>query len=251
MENEESAPALDSATLLTIWECGISQTPIRRALTLLSAAWPEKSADGWAQASVGKRDAGLLRLREELFGSRLEATARCPKCGEELELTLSTGDLRFQAADPRGPDENRFLEADGYRVRYRLPTSADLLEIAEPAVANKRQELLKRCIDLTQREGLTIDPAELPEEVVSRVADEMAQADPQAEVRIALVCPACQGRWEMVFDILSYLWNEIEDWARRLLMEIHTLAAAYGWSESQILGMSARRRRIYLEILGA
>ncbi len=55
----------------------------------------------------------------------------------------------------------------------------------------------------------------------------------------------------MPFDILSYLWTEIEDWAQRLLVDVHTLAVSYGWSERDILALSPRRRRMYLELLGA
>jgi hypothetical protein len=39
-------------------------------------------------------------------------------------------------------------------------------------------------------------------------------------------------------------------WVRRLLREVHTLALAYGWREADILNMSARRRRFYLEMAG-
>jgi hypothetical protein len=74
--------------------------------------------------------------------------------------------------------------------------------------------------------------------------------DPQAEVRVAVTCPACHHPWSTVFDIVAYLWSEIDDWARRLLSEVDVLASSYGWNESAILGMTARRRRLYLEIIG-
>jgi len=91
----------------------------------------------------------------------------------------------------------------------------------------------------------------LPDEVVNAVLAEMAQADPQADVQVALACPACRHHWSVAFDILAYLWSEIDDWAQRLLREIHALASGYGWSERDILALSARRRRTYLEMLGA
>ena len=96
-----------------------------------------------------------------------------------------------------------------------------------------------------------VDPASLPEQIVSAVIDRMAQADPQAEIQIALACPACPHRWSTIFDIVSYLWSEIDDWAQRLLMEVHALASAYGWGEGEIIAMSARRRHLYLGIVGA
>jgi hypothetical protein len=77
----------------------------------------------------------------------------------------------------------------------------------------------------------------------------MAEADPQAEVRIALSCPGCSNQWSSVFDIVAFLWGEIEDWAQRLLLEVHALASAYGWSERDIVAMGPRRRRFYLEMV--
>ena len=47
------------------------------------------------------------------------------------------------------------------------------------------------------------------------------------------------------------LWAELEAVARRLAMEVHTLASAYGWSESEILSLSDARRRLYLEMVSA
>jgi hypothetical protein len=53
-----------------------------------------------------------------------------------------------------------------------------------------------------------------------------------------------------MFDIVPYLWTEINAWAMRLLREIHSLATAYGWREADILAMSAVRRHWYLEMIG-
>ena len=35
------------------------------------------------------------------------------------------------------------------------------------------------------------------------------------------------------------------------LAEVHALAAAYGWTEAEVLALSAARRRAYLELVGA
>jgi hypothetical protein len=35
----------------------------------------------------------------------------------------------------------------------------------------------------------------------------------------------------------------------QVLDEVHELASAYGWSEEEILGLSSRRRRQYVERL--
>lgn len=258
--------ALTAATLLTIWEEGGPRSSIRSALRLLAAAWPGRSAEEWARASVGERDAGLLRLREELFGDQVETTAVCPQCRERLELIFKTEEIRAFKPDPRISDQSGQtvfaqaspprlqLKTGGYAVDFRLPNSADLMELAQVSTASPidaRQFLWRRCIEQAEHEGVQVDALALPGEVVLAVSEAMAQADPQADVRIALECPNCGGSWSLVFDILSYLWSEIEDWAQQLLLEVHTLARAYGWSEREITNMSARRRRLYLDLLGA
>ena len=103
------------------------------------------------------------------------------------------------------------------------------------------------------RESTTDDqelPAsELPDAVMEAVTNRMAQADPQADVQLAIRCPNCGHQWEAPFDIGSFLWTEIHACAMRLLREIHALASAYGWREADILALSPRRRQAYLELL--
>ena len=79
----------------------------------------------------------------------------------------------------------------------------------------------------------------------------MLEADPQAEIILVFSCQGCARRWEMLFDIAHFFWNEIAAEARRLLREIDALARAYGWSEREILSLSARRRQSYLELVAA
>jgi hypothetical protein len=237
--------ALSATNLLTAWEQGLAQHPLQRAVTLLALAWPEKTTDEWARISIGERDRGLLQLRQELFGSRFEAIAGCPECGERLELAFSTQDLLTKPAT----SEPLKLTSGGYEVDYRVPTTDDLLAVAGDG-GHARELLMERCVE-ARNDGVAVSASALPDEVVKLLGQKMADADPQAEVQILLTCPACSHHWPTVFDILSYLWGEIEDWAQRLLQDVHSLASAYGWSERDILSMTATRRRLYLEILGA
>jgi hypothetical protein len=91
--------------------------------------------------------------------------------------------------------------------------------------------------------------AELPAEVETAIAQRLAEADAGAEMQLALACPNCRHAWQTPFDIVSYLWAEIEAWARRLLDEVHVLASAYSWPEREILGLTPWRRRAYLELI--
>jgi hypothetical protein len=76
----------------------------------------------------------------------------------------------------------------------------------------------------------------------------MALADPFAETRLTLQCPGCGNAWEEWLDMVSFFWAEVEARARRVFLEIHTLASAYGWTEGEVLSLSDGRRAMYLEM---
>jgi hypothetical protein len=259
-----------AAELLAVWEEGVSQHPVQRAIFLLALIRPEMPLIALAEMSLGERDEQLLALREQLFGSRLVSLAVCPGCGERLELDFDIDNIRAPASPSARPPQlagERSVHAGDYLVRYRLPCSADLLAITDCADADTAQrELLTRCVLAIERasavgegddepvatepetERLTI--AELPEAVVEAVAEGMQKASSQSDVQLSLTCPTCQRSWLAAFDIASYLWGEVSDWALRTMREVHALASAYGWREADILAMSARRRQWYLEMIG-
>jgi hypothetical protein len=227
--------ALSAKELLSVWESGAGQVPLQRALTMLAVACPEASSDSLARLTIGQRDARLLALREMTFGSELTGGTDCPQCGEKIELSFDCSDLR--PATETEPPAELAVQSNGGEVRFRLPTSADLLAIESP------EQLLERCL-LSRVDHRT-------EEFVVAVSEKMSGADPMAEVHLALNCPSCKHKWEAPFDIVAFLWREISAAARRLLSEVHTLASAYGWTETEILALSPARRRTYLEIVNA
>jgi hypothetical protein len=246
---------LSAAQLLDFWEWG-SQRPLAlRGLGLLAAALPEMSYEALSRLSIGQRDSHLLSLREWAFGSQVACTAVCPQCGERLELSFLVSDIRqeaLQALESGGESNGALtLEAAGFRVRFRLPDSQDLLAIAGlPSAGQAQILLLERCVLEAWQDETPIRAADLPQEVVDAIEVGMARADPQAEVLLSLVCPACQRQWQAIFDILAFFWSEIGPWAIRLLDEVNTLAYAYGWREADILALSPWRRQAYLERVG-
>src|SRR4051794_31643499 len=104
--------ALSATELLDLWERGLRQPPARRALALLEAALPDLSPSEIAALPIGWRDAHLLELRELLLGGDLTVVISCPACGEQLESTFRTVDLRAEAT---AVEPAQGLEADGYR----------------------------------------------------------------------------------------------------------------------------------------
>jgi uncharacterized protein (UPF0212 family) len=239
--------ALSASELLSLWERGLAQSPIERALTLLAAANPEAAPDDMARLSIGQRDAQLLTLREWMFGSQLVSLASCPGCGEQLELAFDVSDIRASQAH-----QGQALSASvaGYEVDVRLPNSLDLAAIAGHSSPEARRLLFDRCVVRVQRDGADAPLDQLPEDVKTAISEQMALADPQADVELALACPACGHQWQAIFDIAAFFWSEINAWAIRLLREVHALASVYGWREADIVALSPMRRQLYLDMIG-
>lgn len=248
--------SLSAQEILRIWESGLGQHPVDRALTILAAAFPELPQDVLVSLSVGERDARLLEVRKWTFGSHLANFNECEKCQERLEFEFDVDDIRVTPSAECVNQEHKVMCA-GYELHFRLPTSQDLAVIAVCSdVAAARNLLIRCCILKVIQDGAEVDvgnadecvPA-LPETVIEALAAQIAACDPQAEVELDLTCPACGHRWPVMFDIVLFLWTEICVQAKRLLREVHTLAWAYGWSEADILSLSTARRQFYLEMV--
>jgi hypothetical protein len=240
--------SIGAAELVELWERGVGRHPVDRALILLAGCSTE-TPEQLAALSVGRRDARLLEVYEHLFGPRLDAFAACPQCGEHLEYGLSARDLRMH---PLGEDEanDLTLVVGDLSFRLRLPNSADLRTVSRCADgAAGRRLLLERCVLEAKRGGAAVVIEALPESVAEQIALRLAEADPQADLLIHLVCPSCRGSWQVVLDIESFLWVKVSALAKRLLREVHVLAQAYGWREADILALSAARRQSYLQMV--
>ena len=239
--------ALSASELLGVWERGLAQSPVERALALLIAANPEAALDDMARLSIGQRDAQLLSLREGMFGSQLGSLASCPNCGEQLELAFDVSDIRAGQAHP---GQALSTSVAGYEVDVHLPNSHDLAAIAGHSSTEARRLLFDRCVVRVQRGGADALLDQLPEDVKTAISERMALADPQADVELALTCPACGHQWQAVFDIAAFFWSEVNAWAIRLLREVHAIASAYGWREADIVALSPMRRQLYLDMIG-
>lgn len=209
---------------------------------------PGKDLAELARLPIGRRDALLLDLRGRTFGPNIDVFLECEECGERLELSLPAASLAGEC--PLGPGDTADLEVDGYRATFRLPDSLDLAA-ALHAGQNAPRVLALRTVLSAEKDGLPIPAADLPDSVVAALGERAAELDPASEIVLAPLCPACGARASVPFDIGAHLWAEVRFHARRLLVDIHQLARAYGWSEAEILSLSPARRRAYLEILGA
>ena len=165
----------------------------------------------------------------------LQATAE-----EELEQALKLSWKQLSTLTPWG-DTYVGIAVGGHI--FRLPNSHDLASVAHEKDTDiaARRLLHACCVDQTDLSGVDIDT----------VGERLAEADPLVETLVSLNCAECGNQWDEPLDIAAWLWEEMEARSRRLLLDVHTLATAYGWSEREILLLSEPRRALYLEMVQA
>ena len=212
-------PGVSDHDLISLWSTAQAVHPVARAVALLRFASPDTSFDDLARLPIGARDTRLFSLREDWFGPSLTATTNCPACGTRVELDIPVSALTSN--DTPAADRG-----------VRPINTHDLLAIAaEPDEERATRILMERC--------------------AAADSQALADADPAADVTIALTCPECTHTWENSLDIAAFLWKEIEVAALRALRDVHVLAGAYGWTEDQILAIPPQRRQSYLAMVTA
>jgi hypothetical protein len=249
-------PSLTAQDILAVWEAGQNQHPVDRALTVLGSGFPDWTRGRLASLPLGQRDRMLLELRAQVFGDAMTAVTRCPKCGESLEVPILLSQIASQRSAVSSHRSAFTLRSGKLEIRFRLPNSVDQGAAAasiqqsavgsQPSVAG--QVILQRCITGIRQGKKTIRAEYLPDKVADAVEARMAELDPLAEITFDITCPQCGNAWEELLDPATFLWAELAAEAKRLLSEVHVLARAYGWRESDILSLSEQRRHHYLEL---
>ena len=236
--------SLSARELLELWERASAQPPGLAAVTVLSAATGE-TAQAVARLPIGERDARLMALHRELRGRSVEGVAECPSCREKVETAF---DLDALLAELRRDDAPELTCSAGRdRATLRLPTTEDLIAVESlPSRDEMRDALLRRCIVAAWRGKRTLDPKDASPALLDAAEAAMERADPAADVRLALTCPACGQQWTVALDIVSFLWSEITALTQRLVQDIDVIARAYGWSEADILALTPARRELYV-----
>jgi hypothetical protein len=212
------------------------------------------TADVVRSLSVGDREALVLHLRCITLGDTMSCVLTCPACAEKLDLDLHLAELLLPPY-PHASDlhEVSVGAADAScRARLRVPNGADQEQaaaMAADAPDAAADFVLRRCVQEIVDERTGAPLPDIPAWAAPALAGKMAELDPQAEILLDLVCPACSETFRTPFDIADYFHRELCGRERDLYCDIHHLASRYHWSENEILRLSRRKRMLYLDLL--
>ncbi|MGH1377006.1 MAG: hypothetical protein ACRBCK_11740 [Alphaproteobacteria bacterium] len=226
--------------VLALWEAGASQPPDRVMDMLLSAVLPEGAPFWIRDASVGQKNAVLLRLYQRWFGDALSACVECPSCGEKLETRLQASDILSAVGDEL---PKTCMLDDGRQMRF--PGFSDL-QTADAFQDEKNAvlSLLRSC--LIDSDGMS-DGDVLAYR--SEVECAIEKHDPLFLISLELHCNECDTSFESVLDIAHFLMQNFSGLAKGMLYDVHVLAQHYGWKEGDILNMSMTRRKAYMRLI--
>ncbi len=257
-----------AAQVLDLWDGCVNATLPERAIAMLQIACP---GDDICALTIAERDRRLISFRALVSGPRMDMVVRCPKCTEHLEFSIDANALIEATSDESSTSDasdTRYWGTvhESWLMRWRLPTALDLRQVARLGTAKAaRRALIRRCVVAawqihlpsaqdTLATDVMVEYAEvsvddLPNDALAALAEAMESTSPESEIRFEVCCNSCGEQWPADLDITSYLWTELDVLASNIVSEVHTLADAYGWHESEILAMSPRRRSAYLELL--
>lgn len=218
--------------LLALLDRGRTLHPIDRTLLAYRSLVSREHDVDPADLPIGVVNLGLAQFYQHAIGPLITAHAPCGTCGETM-----VGEIGLSPILALAPHEAEHREGIVEGTRFRLPTHRDLAAIALLPEADRRvSALFERCCDDSRTTGL-----------VARVEAAMEQLDPLADIEVSITCDACGQASTLCLDIGALVWDRLVAAGRTLIGEIHRLAAAYGWSESEIVALGADRRAAYLE----
>jgi len=182
--------------------------------------------------AVHDRLVALVYLAE--LGPSVKGRADCRGCGESFEFGFSLTELlanQDAAAAEIGPpaDDGYWRTAAG--VRIRPPTLGD-------ARAEDSETLLSR-----------IAGNPVPIDQHEAVSAFLEQASPLLSLDVETTCPSCRESQPVWFDLARFLLDALATERPFLIREVHLIAARYGWSHGEIMGLRRDDRRAFAALI--
>lgn len=242
--------SLTGAVELALAEAGgaDSSTPAR-VTAVLAATLENLGGEAPLQAtvaglSVADRQFLMGRLAMGLGLGESWLTARCGRCSEQFDFSISYRDIPVKEAREGYPFAT--VETSIGPCRFRVPTGADQEVLAGLDDDDEAlQCLVSRCLETLPGQRAAQTAAFTPEDV-ARIEAALEEVAPEVTMSVQAACPACGAPHVIDVDPYRALFHQA-GWG--FIEEIHLLASTYHWSESELLALPLDRRRRYLDLI--
>ena len=220
-------------------ELAIDGVGTRAAMALLSRLVSFDAPLAAEKLNASDRDWLLAALYRLTYGERVSSTIRCGACQGSFDLDFSLAEIARQLAITQAEAIQSIVDdvvvtRDG--VSVRIPDGDDELSASELPMREAREQLVSRCD--TGASTAASDPAS----VLERVA-------PIFDFELDAKCAECGHAQPVSFDLQSFLLRRLLGDRAQLHADIHALAGSYGWSLGEILALTRRQRRSFVDTL--
>lgn len=207
--------------------------------------WPEDDLWRW---TVPQRTQALIGVARACDIASVGALARCtrPDCGEQIEL-----EFELESFARETDDHPCTWRGDAVEIVLRLPTGEDQCCWLDGPAADPESLPLRMGASLVREiDGARPEPEwRLPQAWLPGIEDALAESDATTALSVSVTCTGCGNPLDVEIDLEALLLARLAHLQRELLLDVHALASAYHWSESEILALPAWRRARYLGAL--
>lgn len=219
---------------------------VTAVLTACSAV-PVGEDELWALTLAERIEALATIVAQTEGGDRIAWTQRCPHCSEALEISVPCALLREEVQRSRQePTVSITLDASR-RLLVRRPTGADQRAWSGETYGTEEEAAAAILRRLVAPAGAP--PNGLNASDLQYVSDELDMLDPLPAFQVTTVCPGCGATAMLQVDLEATLLMKLRGRQRALVAVVHRLAAAYGWTEEEVLAIPPHRREDYLSLV--
>lgn len=226
------------SSLFDHWPTG-SGAAHGRLTALLRASGADDAA--LAADTLGTRNRRLIALHDIWVGGAIEAQVACTACATMNSFAVPKDAMR--ALPPAERDAFVAVPYDGRELAYRVPTMADIDAVGE--AADLRLAMLDRCAVGVE----AVPAADLDAATLDAIEAAFDRADPLASIVVESACSGCGAALAASVDLAAFVATDLDRLHAALLRDVDTIAAAYGWSEREIVALPAERRARYVTII--
>ncbi len=169
--------------------------------------------------------------------THLWLSTSCADCETQFDVPVDLEALPIKPAGILFGELTFEWENNSYKCH--IPTGSDLAQISELPPKDALMALVKLCFDEDLPKNLNIDS------VLEDLDKVLETTAPEIPTSINAACPDCGAEAKLDFDIAKAVIETFEN----PLEDVHDIASAYHWDETQILQLPRSRRQTYLKLI--
>ena len=169
--------------------------------------------------------------------THLWLSSTCNECGTQFDVPVDLQALPVKSAGANYGNLAFEHGEDSYKCH--IPIGADLAKICDLPQNEALISLARLCFDDPLPDDLNL------ESILDKLDARLEETAPEIPTSILATCPDCKTEVQLDFDIAKAVIETFEN----PLEDVHDIASAYHWNETQILQLPRSRRQAYLKLI--